>query len=322
MATKYTPYSDKRSEIMQQVRRVERKGFVVPAKYYLPKVSELRKMSAEEQSKIMASASRMTTAGIGRYSKRTETVRTKTGKVKIITVSYNKAKKKTRAASAKAGAETRRKRKRGTGAGGGDYRSPTEPPVKEPAPTPEEPEFIIDEKGNIYNAETGEVIHTADRHTIEDTEGNIFDYDTGELLGNRNQYDLYQQAKDEGDVPRGQTFEDWLESVAEDGGAQSYIEGIVEVLDMVNPSVADYVRTESEKYRNANPAEFDKRFIEREGSLPQINDIFGSPRRGSGDISVNYGAIANLMKIITGKSTLSGSQMRAIGRALDQDDYE
>lgn len=85
-------YGQIRKELMQQVRRIEKAGFMVPERYHLPTASELKKMSKAEQGKVKARAASYTTKAIRERSYKIDTVTLPSGRIKASKVSYAKAK--------------------------------------------------------------------------------------------------------------------------------------------------------------------------------------------------------------------------------------
>lgn len=334
MPRSYSAYSKQRKAIMQQVNRLEKRGYIVKERYHLPTVKELKAMTAKEQASVMRRAKTYTTERVRETAKMPVSETTKTGKTKQVTLTYEKARKRERSKSAKAGAETKRKKKeyqrkkeiaeeKYKAVADYDYDTMGDIADYEEPSHYEYTDYESDEEHYEIDEDTGEVIGEAKPEVDEAFERWAQEFIESAPLNDRYNAEAYVDALRQGDVPEGVNgYDEWLESIGEEPSSEDYLGGILDTLDQVNPSVADYLRGEADKYRGANPNAFEQRFREKEGNLPVINDILGSPRSGGADYGVNYGAITDLMKIITGKTTLSGAQMRAIGKALEQDENE
>lgn len=88
MAINYHKYSIKRKAIMQQVRRLEKKNYIVDIKYHMPKVRDLRKMSLAEQKDIIKRATGFTVTGVNKSAYRYVDRKNKAGKVKQVKEKY------------------------------------------------------------------------------------------------------------------------------------------------------------------------------------------------------------------------------------------
>lgn len=105
MLKSFSNYSKKRKAILQQVKRLEKRGYVTKEKYKLPTVKELKAMPADKANKIVKSAAGYKTSAVRRSSYKIEEYTVKrTGEVKTRKIGYIKAAKEERSMAAKKGA--------------------------------------------------------------------------------------------------------------------------------------------------------------------------------------------------------------------------
>lgn len=113
MAKNYSSYSRQRKAIIQQVRRLEKRGYTVPDRYNLPTVKELRSMPKSEAQKIERRAKSYTTKSVRSSSYiKTGTISAETGEIKERKVRYSQAVKIERQRSARKAVETRQRKKK------------------------------------------------------------------------------------------------------------------------------------------------------------------------------------------------------------------
>lgn len=113
MAKNYSSYSRQRKAIIQQVRRLEKRGYTVPDRYNLPTVKELRSMPKSEAQKIERRAKSYTTKSVRSSSYiKTGTISAETGEIKERKVRYSQAVKIERQRSARKAIETRQRKKK------------------------------------------------------------------------------------------------------------------------------------------------------------------------------------------------------------------
>lgn len=320
MLRSYSAYSKQRKAIMQQVNRLEKRGYIVKERYHLPTVKELRAMTAKEQANVMRRAKSYTTERVRETAKMPVSETTKTGKTKQVTLTYEKARKRERSKSAKAGAETKRKKK--------EYQRKkeiAEEKYKDIA------DYDYDTMGDIadyeepshyeyrdYESDTGEVIGEVKPKVDEDFERWAQEFIESAPLDDRYNAEAYVDALRQGDVPEGVNgYDEWLESIGEEPSAEDVFNDKLSSLAETSPKTADWLwdlfRREQTKY---GIDEVNKRLARWDGDIPDFDKTYSG-----NDTGANFGNIAKMARIITGKS-LSGSQARRLMQAIENDEYD
>lgn len=271
---------------MQQVRRLEKRGYTVLEEYKLPTVKELKTLSPGEQSHYIRRAAQIKTKTVRTSSYKKKRKKTEEGKYRTQKVKYKKAVHEEKSIAAKKAAKTRKK------------------PIKRPVQTHRKAGELTKAERERRAEGLDEVFETAMQAFLDTVPEDKY-YDA----------EAYVQELREGhDVG---SFEEFLADLDEAPSARETFDIKMENLDQVSPEVADYMRSQLDKYiRNYGEDTINDRFA----SAREIPDFDVPYESLAGGHTVGYGAIARMLEIIKG-APISGAEARALSKALLKDEY-
>lgn len=305
MQKNYTAYSKKRKAIMQQVGRLERHGFVVPEKYHLPTVAQLREQTPRQRSATIRRVSKLTTETVRKYSYKLEEITTKTGKVKAKKVSVEAVRKQQRSVSAKKTYEARKQSRR-KAREEYDY---------------SEPKYDVSVNGSgqvvFVDRKTGEVTTEDDLEFEQKLNQWAIDFIDSAPDEDKVNASKYVEAVINGDVPVNVSgYDEWKTTLGIEPTAKNIFNMKMIGLKAESPNTAEWLEEIYQKYSGAKSDDIVRERIENaEGGIPDFDFHYSS-----NDVSI--GAVIKMARIIKG-SPISGAEARALAKAvdLDQSDY-
>lgn len=267
MAKNYSKYSQQRKAIVQQVRRLEARGYSVPERYHLPTVSELKKMSPKDQNNVMRRAKGYTPAKVRVASKLIVTETTKKGNIVTKAISYARGRIRERREAAKKAVATRKA---------------TEHARKE---------YGLPKRYKV-NPETGEVTEKKPRKTSAKSEEATEEEGYDDVVESENRR-LFDEMKEEGRIDEDVDFDEWFNDQPDQPTGSSYIDSMEAYLQANGDTdSASFLREMYNRYYGADPEGFEERMGGE--NLPDLGDFYYED--SSGNVHYDVNAYIKLLK--------------------------
>lgn len=201
-----------------------------------------------------------------------------------------------------------------------DYEPPTEAgPSGKPKkhdviyadPFEKEPSTYTDENGNVFDAESGELLKEAGKDTVEPPTSakNAGEFD--ELI-DQEQRRIFEEMQDEGRVPDGMTFEEYKGMQAKQPSGGAYIDQMEAFLEANDDTQsASLLREIYNRYNGADPEGMEERLSGED--LPDLGDFYYVDSRGN--VRYNVNEYIKLLEKMKG-GPLSARESRKLSDAL------